>query len=277
MRPTRSRLNAITFVALFLATSAGCDTQVEPFIDEFEAPVHVVDGFLDGSTTEQRVRIQKLRRSEERPLPVLGEYDVSSVAVGDGGTVVWQDSIITLDDGTSAHQFSASFVPQPGVRYQLTVADDEAQTSVSTTVPEAPQLSTLVPSVTTVVVQPVALSGLIGPPPNLYVSYVVVEPEDGSRHTIDYTYTTPGRRRQTAWEFDVFLSADRMRIGSDLNRPASDTTLVLESVSVHFELFSPEWDQLDLPVRNPGFFASIGSFSIPVSIDPTLRDILRVK
>ena len=168
-------------------------------------------------------------------------------------------------------------MPQAGVRYQLTVTDNDAETAVSTTIPDEPLLSTLVPIVTTAVVQPIALSGLVGPPPGLYVSYVVVEPEDASRHTFDYTYTTPGRRRQNGWEFDVFLSADRMRIGNDLGRPESDTTLVLESVSVHFELFSPEWDELDLPVRTPGFFGSIGSFSIPVSVDPTLRDVLRVK
>ncbi len=253
-----------------------CDTTVEPFLQRFAPPVHVVDGFIDARADTQFVRIQKLRQTRTAPEAVLDEFVVTTRIDG-GQEVVWQDAIVTLDDGSTGHQFSAPFAPGPGARIELSVSDADATTMLVTDVPSSPRLSQRSPTLNPVVVQPVQLVGLAARPPELTVTYEVEEPETSASHTFSFAYATPGRMALSAWEFDVFLTSDRNRIGLQLGRPQTDTLLVLNRVSVDFELLSTEWDEIDNEARPPGFFGSIGTYSLELQLNADIRDLLKVQ
>lgn len=268
-------------LATSLATALllfGCQTQVEPFLDEFAPPIHIVDGFLDGATDQQRIRVQRIRRSTNQQTITLDEFAVESTAVETAVETTWRDSLIELSDGSTGHMFLANFRPQPGTTHRLTVRDETGETTVSTTVPDVPRTALgpilLEPAVT----QPFLFANRRSAPPGLAVSYEVTVPETSERHYFSFSYGTAGRNISGAWEVYLFLLADRNRIGSLLGRPTSDTLLVLNSVNVTFELLSDEWEARDAPGRRDvGFFGSVGSYAVPVPVDGVTRAFLNVQ
>ena len=272
------RTSTIFSFALALAvTLVACDTTVNPFLDDLEPPLHVVDGFLDGNADLQQVRVQRLRRRSDLPTATLGEFSVTSIAEPSGVTTVWRDSLITLDDGSMGHLFSAPLTPLPGIRYRLRVSDSTGTTEVSTTVPSVPGSFYFPPDFFPTVTQLTILRDVGDRPPELALRYEVTEPEDSSRHIFTYEYLSPGRPRVSGWEFTLFLGSDRRRIGATLGRADNDTLLILNSVSIVFELPSSEWQQLTSNGRPSGFFASIGSYSLDVPVNQETRSIMKVQ
>jgi len=267
----RSALSHIALL-LLLATTA-CETNVEPFLDQIAAPVHVVDGVLDAADSTQFIRVQRVRRTGGLPNTVPGEFDVTSVASGGGELVVWTDSIITLNNGATAHLYHARLRPLVGMTYAIRVADSLGVTEVTTTLRDAPELIALPPENDPAITQELVLAELTERPPELRVRYTVTTPE-GQTHEVSYPYLPFGSRRPSGWSFEVFLQSDRNRIGLDLGRPPAETSLVLNDIRLVFELESEDWDDAADP-DTPGFLGAIGVYELPWELPDTTRVALR--
>jgi hypothetical protein len=263
-------VGAAIWVGLF---ATACDTQVEPFLEDFAPPRHIVNGFLDASRDTQYVRVQRLRRTTEAAPAIPDEFVVTSVVEGLPETT-WRDSIVALDDGNSGHLYSAVFRPVAGDTYTIRVSDSGDTTELETTVPEEPALVVDPPSTGSAITQTIMLVGRNERPPELRVVYDVTDPVSMERREFSYPYNGVGRNLSVGWGFDVFLSSDRNRIDIDLGATANDSLLMLNSVRVSFELLSSDW-AIAQGSRVPSFFGAVGVYEIPWLLDDSTRLALR--
>jgi hypothetical protein len=112
----------------------GCEESVNPFVEEDR--YFTVFGYLDTAAEEQFVRVIPLRTDFADLGNTTIDASVTTFEVETGQTVVWQDSLITYNDGSVGHVFHASFRPVPGWTYDLTISrSDGVQSSASTTIP----------------------------------------------------------------------------------------------------------------------------------------------
>lgn len=145
-----STMKFLTPIFLLLALLlAGCDESFDPFVGEDERVA--LHGFLDARQDTQFVRVQPI--ADETREPRLGEADLTSTALGSGTMRTWQDSLVTLDDGSAGLLFFAAFRPVPGEVYRIEAeGDDGAEERVEVAMPAEPPLTAS---------QPVEVGGVI--------------------------------------------------------------------------------------------------------------------
>ena len=116
---------------LLALLAAGCDDAFDPFA-EGEGRFALV-GFLDARQDTQFVRVQPIV-AESREAR-LGEATLTSTALGSGAVRAWEDSLVTLDDGSPGLLFFAVFRPLPGERYRLEAEGETGQETIEVAMP----------------------------------------------------------------------------------------------------------------------------------------------
>ncbi|MCB0717330.1 MAG: hypothetical protein KDD65_02720 [Bacteroidetes bacterium] len=273
-RPTRFSAAALIATVWLSVLSVGCDDSVTPFAEGVPDPAHVLHGILDASADTQFVRVQIVRESRTPQTPVLNELQLSSQGTASGNAVVWRDSLVTLDDGTRGHLFFAVYRPIPGELVSLTaVGPDSRHTTVMRSIPIKPTLSTDAPVFApNLLLETVRLVGTSTRPEELYMQYVVVDPNSAQDRTVEISYERAfGKPVPSGWEFIVNLRTDRRSVeaavAADFGAP-----LTLRSASIGMIDYGPEWSN-----RHPsdiGFVGTVGRYLIPLEITPAVADSL---
>lgn len=93
----------------------GCEDAFDPF-EEGEARIALF-GFLDARQDTQFVRAQPV--ADRRRAPRLGEVTLTSQVLGSAAVRVWEDSLVTLDDGSVGLLLFAAFRPGPDEVFRL--------------------------------------------------------------------------------------------------------------------------------------------------------------
>lgn len=112
----------------------GCEEDPNPFIGEDQP--YTVYGYLNPKANRQLVRV----------IPVAGLIDevgigadqamVRSTHLGTGEQRIWQDSLVTFEDGSTGVVFFSDFTPEFEAPYRLEVVRNDGETSsVEVTVP----------------------------------------------------------------------------------------------------------------------------------------------
>lgn len=131
-----SRLRKVAPLGLLVSILfvMGCEESVNPFVEEDR--YYTVFGYLDTAADQQFVRVIPLRTDFANLGNSTIDAMVTTFEVETGQTTLWQDSLITYDDGSVGHVFHAPFQPIPGWTYDLTISrSDGIQSSASTTIP----------------------------------------------------------------------------------------------------------------------------------------------
>ena len=248
-------------LSLFLVLAA-CDNSFEP-INEEPTSFFAVFGFLDTAADTQFVRVSPLRETVEASGGLAAR--VSTRTLGTGEEVVWQDSLVALDDGEAGLLFYAPLPVEPGDSYQLDVRGDDGEaTRALTQVPLRVSLD-LGPVTTDFndrLAQRVTLLGVQRVPRSMNMLYRVMPPGATDTLTIRLPLFVFGGSADGI-VLRVPLEADRDEILERLQRLQRDTTVVLHSVGLELEQLSDEWETPNASVNIEngfGFFGSIARY-----------------
>jgi hypothetical protein len=200
---------------------------------------------------------------------------VVSTRLATGAEVVWQDSLIRLDDGQPGRLFFATIPVEPGDRYQLEVRGaGGAATRVVTQVPPririAPQ--PIAPGFNQDWAQRVTLLGQALLPFRVDLSYAVTPPQAAEpvRLTAFFLGEAPS---PSGVQVVVNLEAHREEILTRLGLPHTDSTVVLNSLSLEIDQVSAEWGRVDTAEQSGtvengfGTFASVARYTVAWTLD----------
>lgn len=261
-------------VLVILAGLQACDNSVEPFA-EGNGHSFAVFGFLDTAADTQFVRVSHIGSVGTDPEEVDDPPVAISTHLGTGETVAWQDSVITLEDGSLGLVFFASFEVQPATTYRLDVANDgAAPTRAFTTLPGTNGISSSVPRRDRFndLEQTLFWSNLARARDAL-VHYHVQALPSGADTTIAVTYIDSGEVTSNGWLIDVSLDRDYRIVRRLVETATGDTALVLLDLSMSIEALSEEWlvtgDATNIE-NGTGFFGSIARFRESWSLDSTI-------
>lgn len=252
---------------------AACDNTVAPFA-QGPAAHYSIAGFLDADADTQYVRVDALRAtvasdSGSDSVPLGAE--VTSLDDETGGRVVWQDSLVRLDDGTHGHLFYAPFRPIPGFRYTLAVtSDDGRRTTASTRVPPplALDVGAVVDTAGREPYQTVTWVGLRRAPETVVVRYVVRAPA-AAVDTFAFSYTPLGDLTPRGLAFDIYLARDRALILNRLGRDPADSSLALVDLQLSIRRRSEAWYGTgeENVEAGFGFFGSVSTTAAAWTLD----------
>ena len=149
-RPSLLLLLSVFTTALFLSA---CEDSVDPILENNRQ--FTLFGTLDMNQDTQFVRVIPIRTTLRPDPDVLNQIAFASTDLTSGETRVWDDSLLTFEDGTVGLVFYAPLRIRPGHTYRIEVTSPllELTTVAETTVPEQP---------TNVMILPAELSGGTG-------------------------------------------------------------------------------------------------------------------
>ncbi len=167
----------------------------------------------------------------ERDGAAPGSARVTSTDLASGDILVWQDSTVRLDDGTTGTAFVAAFRPLAGQAYRIEATPPEggAVSSAEVRLPAMPALAVDVPTMIAGIISQRLTVASVERPRAATVIYTVrpAGQEDSIRVEVRYTAT----RVQTGFEVLVALSRDA---GEILN--ASGTEVALLGLALSYDL-----------------------------------------
>lgn len=198
-----ARMKPAAALALFAALLAtGCSDAFDPFVESDET--FALYGFLDARRDTQYVRVQPIA---ERDTTRIVDARVTSTARATGEQIVWQDTLIRLDDGTTGTAFFAPFRPRPGATYRLEAAppaEPNAVSAAEVTVPAEPSLLVAEPTVIGgLVSQALTLTSAVAPQ-RVRVTYTVRRPAGGE--PVGFSFDYPARSAPSGAGFDILIN-----------------------------------------------------------------------
>jgi hypothetical protein len=248
----------------------GCDNAVDPFADADGSSPFYVFGYLDTAADTQFVRVEPIRQTHD-PAGGIPPAAVRTMASTSGDAVVWQDSAVTLTDGTPGHLYFALFRPSPGETYALAVnRADGAQTTAATEVPVAPPARVDTARViTNEVVQRITWAGLLAEPDVVELVYRVSH-GSGTVVEIAVDYTGRGEITDEGLVIEARLSGDREHVGQVLGEAPAGLPPILHDIAMRITILSPEWASPDaMHVANGrGFWGAVGRFQVTWDVPP---------
>ena len=249
---------------LLLLTCVACENTVEPFTESDAVPFALF-GFLDVNADTQFVRVSPVRKTIDGGEPDARPEIVRSTSLASGLSTVWMDSLVTLNDGSTALLYFAPFAPEPGARYVLELASrDGAPTRAFTHVPDGSDFSLSAPTSDTLgfLRQRTLWPGVrsVG---ETTVEYRVLALPSRDEATFRFPYGEFGGGNAGNWSVEVQLERDRQQISRNLSIAFGDTLASLLDITMTLEVLSPEWtaDRGSNIENGLGFFASFGRFS----------------
>ena len=256
---------------LALVAVGGCDNQINPIAegDQF----FVIQGFLDADADTQFVRVEPTRTALEQRADQPLTAEVTTTDLMTGETVIWQDSLITLDRGSVGHLFVGLFQPQLGHTYRFSVVrEDGITTDAETTIPTHPLLRSFLPDTTFFGqwVQNVALQGLNRPPFRINLLY-----KWGPLTTADSLEALPEQlvEYRGAGQFNGEEWILEVRLSQDLFQTQGNNGLAFFRARMEVQLLSEDWPLEVGPVpysnvRNGlGFLGATGRFFVSWRLD----------
>ncbi|MEM6644695.1 MAG: hypothetical protein AAF730_00430 [Bacteroidota bacterium] len=249
----RSRATWLSLVLLLLALT-GCDDTITPISGDVDGNF-TLNGYLDVDADTQFVRVTPVRFQFEQVDATPLDARVFTRDLNTGQEVVWQDSLVRLDDGRLDHLFFSTAPVASGITYEFVVAPPDAlPTSTRILVPPTGPVrpgafGTRATAVETVFVQDIALERVDEAPDGLDLIYRYVDPTSQQPDSLRITYAFStdensqwkGTLSGRDWTFPVRLTNDRYALLNHLERPSSDSTVVLLGVTAEIVRLSPNW------------------------------------
>ncbi len=291
-----SRLRTLAPLGLLVSVLfvMGCEESVNPFVEEDR--YFTVFGYLDTAAEEQFVRVIPLRTDFADLGNTTIDASVTTFEVETGQTVVWQDSLITYNDGSVGHVFHASFRPVPGWTYDLTISrSDGVQSSASTTIPLITGVELDDPTISTAAVfQKVRWSNIDFRPFRVEVWYRFLNSSPSlpflmavlTYGNVDdkYGQVVQGNK----WEVLVRLTNDKEDVTKELGLSDSSAPFLM-SVGMRLTMTDDSWRPPDgvfdrevlvqpgtfSNVNNGfGFFGSLNQYSFEWTLSPQITSLI---
>ena len=246
-------------VAVLLLSAAlfGCETAFDPFVAEPEG--FALTGFLDARRDTQFVRVQPLADREIEA--VLGDIRFTSTDLASGTQRVWQDSLVTLDDGTTGLLFFAVFRPDAGATYHVEATGEGRASRADVPLPAEPEVEVLNPvQIGTTISQRLVLATEQAPV-EAEVVYAVRRADTGEAATFTFGYEA--RPVFDGEGFDVLVSLSRNAgvIRNALGVAPDDTEAIeLLGLRLHYALVEAEAAAVEGGV---GAFGAAAGFERP--------------
>lgn len=267
MRPATQRLmkgaGYGVFVAGLTLSLAACDNTIEPFPEEPDA-FFSIHGVLNTNADTQFVRVTPIRQTFALDVDNPVGITVTSTATPAGERVVWQDSLITLEDGSPGHLFFALMDVEGGITYHLDVTrEDGATTTAATTIPAMPRPLVNQPVGDSLrLTQQIILQGLNETPQRIAMNYRVATSMLAPEEEFDIQYD-PDNSTFGKLPVVVELTRDRQTIARRLGLEPTEKTIIFKGLELEIELWSAEWTvpTASVNIQNGvGFFGAIGHF-----------------
>lgn len=212
-------------VLLFTATLlAGCSDAFDPFVASDQT--FALFGFLDARRDTQFVRVQPI--AEQADTPAAVEARVTSTDLVTRERLVWQDSLIVLDDDDVGTAFFAPFRPVAGRVYRLEAMrlTDGAVSTADVALPTQPPLQVAPPDVISTIVAQLLTIENDRPPSAVVVTYTVRPVGDEEPVRVEVPYDAV--ERETGFGVAVSLSRDAGVILSGVEKGTEVELLDLE-------------------------------------------------
>lgn len=234
------------FVLVLTVTAAGCSDTFDPFVDEADG--FAIYGFLDARAGTQAARVQPIADRETEPQ--LGDARLTSTRLGDGTARVWQDALVTLDDGSVGLLFTADFQPEAGEVYRLDVESaGGAVQRVDVPLPMQPSLSPQNPvNITGTVSQRVVIDSRT--PPQAVVVVYRARRIGGAVQEVGLSKNAEPISSGPGYDVLVPLSRDGVQVRGSLGAD-QDEPIELLGLRLRYEL--------EERVEVPGGFGEIGT------------------
>jgi len=296
-RSMRSRIKTLPLLVAMMAAAmlwTGCEDTVNPFVEEDR--YFTLFGYLDTATDEQYLRVIPLRT--DFAALEAGEIDatVTTTEVETGRSIVWRDSLITFDDGSTGHIFVSNFRPIPGWTYNLTVArEDGKRAEATTTIPVVDGVELDEPTISVAAVfQKIRWDNVDFPPFRVEVWYRFLNASPGQPFldaVIPYGNVGDlyGQLVQgDKWEVLVRLTADKEEVTKELG-VSDDAQPFLMSVGMRLTMTSDSWRPPDGVFDREvlvqpgtfsnvdggfGFFGSVNQFSYEWTLEPNITELI---
>lgn len=251
-------------VGVLVLSLAACDNTIEPFPEEPDA-FFSIHGVLNTNADTQFVRVTPIRQTFVLDVDIPVSITVTSTATPSGERVTWQDSLITLQDGSPGRLFFAIMAVEASTTYQLDVTrEDGATTTARTTIPDIPNPLVSLPVGDSLrLTQRVTLQGLDGPLQRLAMHYVVAKSASDPVESFKVKYDFDANIPSSSVPVIVELTRDRQLIASRLGLEPTEKTIIFKGLGLEVELWSSEWTvpTSGANIQNGvGFFGSIGHF-----------------
>lgn len=206
---------AASLLVFAILLAAGCSDVFDPLVESGQ--VFALYGFLDARQDTQFVRVQPIAELEVDPVV---DARVTSTERATGETLVWQDSLVRLDNGAVGTVFFAPFHPQPGGVYRIEAARPDAPGSATVAevpVPAEPPFRIAAPTVLDgVVTQLLTLESTLRPS-NVRVTYTVRRPRSDTPIRFSFDYVPRPAVGGAAFEVLVNLLRNAVAIQSVLD------------------------------------------------------------
>lgn len=250
--------------AVLLFGTSACDNTIEPFPDTTTSYFSIY-GALNTNADTQFVRVTPIRQTFVNDSDAEPSFMVSTIETSSGTRVAWQDSLITLRDGTQAHLFFSLMPVEGGATYQLEVEREDGATTVAeTTIPTNPAPLVRQPTGDSLrLTQSITLQGVNKVPQRLAMKYLIAKSETAPPESFDIQYDIDLNSLGGSLPVLVELTRDKRIIVGRLGLQPNDKTLVFKGLEMEVELWSIEWaaPESGFNIRNGvGFFGSIGHF-----------------
>ena len=255
-------MKAAPALLLFALLLAACSDAFDPFVESDRT--FALYGFLDARRDTQFVRVQAITEQEEPGSTV--EARVTSTDLATQEAMVWQDSLVQLDDGEAGTVFVARFRPRPGRAYRIEAARPAAPGAASEVVVSIPAEPPVQPAEPTVFGEVVAQQLAFGSdvlPEDVRVTYTLRRVEgDGESVSFSFGYDAAPADGGEGFEVLVTLSRDaqtiRSALGVDPEDPESDRVALLE-VRVAYALVDERRAEVTGGIGVVGAAAAFGS------------------
>lgn len=264
----RSSLLLLLSVLTTAFVLSACEDSVDPILENNRQ--FTLFGTLDMNQDTQFVRVIPIRTTLRPDPDVLSQIAFASTDLTSGETRVWDDSLLTFEDGTVGLVFYAPLRIRPGHTYRVEVTSPllELATVAETTVPELP---------TTVTILPAELSGGTGgaigrgsqtvrwndlgtTPFAVDVWYRFLPAEAAAFRDVQMPYTPDNGPEGSDWLVELDLRQDRLAL--DTIAIVDPNTIPLAGVGVLMTVldgaFVPPGGTFDPEIlAQPGTFSNV--------------------
>ena len=226
-------------------------------------------GMMNPKSDTHAVRLFEIKSNIALVRPDPLDAAVSTTNLDTGVRTIWEDSVVTLEDGDYRHVFWAAFEASGGETYRLEVARSDGATSAAvTTVPHPVVLEPLEPDTLkpAQALMPLLIRGSPPALPRIDVEYILVGFGEGGSDPIFksllFNYVGEPDPVPEGFLLEVDLIRDYNEIYRAFNEDNSVTTDIIDlrQINVTVHVGDQNWVS-PIGVFDPDYLVEPGSFS----------------